>query len=108
MVNIEPADDGVVEPGMLVDVRYVDDSEGETLLLAEREGCFSSGVETCSPNSPLGRALLGACEGEYRQYRLPNGTQTTVRVVRVIPYREDHASRAGSANEQHCDEPRGN
>lgn len=86
VVGQQPPDDGVAEPGMVVTIRYAGDPDTETLLLAEREQdpCFD--VETCSLDSPLGRALADSREGEQRQYHLPNGQTMTVTLIRAVPY----------------------
>jgi hypothetical protein len=55
-------------------------------LLAERERDAYPDVEICSPNSPLGRALVGAAEGEEREYCLPEGQSITVVLIRAVPY----------------------
>lgn len=86
VVGQEPPDDGIVEPGMVVTVRFEDEQESDTFLLAERDEGVAPGVEVCSPGSPLGRALVGAAEGERRSYALPDGRASTVRVVRAVPY----------------------
>lgn len=92
VVGQEPPDDGIVEPGMVVTVRYENDEETETLLFAERDEGVTPGIEVCSPGSPLGRALAGAKEGEQRSYPLPDGRTMAVWVVRAVPY--GHAASA--------------
>jgi transcription elongation factor GreA len=79
-------DDGIAEPGMVLTVTYPDDGDEETFLLAEREQDAYPDVEICSPDSPLGRALVGAREGEQRQYDLPDGQAVTVTLLRAVPY----------------------
>jgi transcription elongation factor GreA len=86
-VGQEPPDDGIAEPGMVLTVRYEGDAETETFLLAGRDEGLAPGVEVCSPESPLGRAIAGAKEGERRQYPLPDGRMMTVQLVRAVPYR---------------------
>ncbi|GAA5115251.1 GreA/GreB family elongation factor [Pseudonocardia adelaidensis] len=86
VVGREPPDDGIVEPGMVVTVRYENEEETETLLFAERDEGVPPGIEVCSPGSPLGRALVGAEEGEQRSYPLPDGRTMAVWVVRAVPY----------------------
>lgn len=92
VVGQEPPDDGIVEPGMVVTVRYENDEETETLLFAERDEGVPPGIEVCSPGSPLGRALAGAKEGEQRSCPLPDGRTMAVWVVRAVPY--GHAASA--------------
>jgi transcription elongation factor GreA len=83
-VGAAPESSGVAEPGMVVTVRY-DDSETEQFLLATREqGSFGS-VDVVSPNAPLGRAVLGAKEGESREYELPDGGRMRVTLVETHP-----------------------
>jgi transcription elongation factor GreA len=86
VVGQEPPDDGIAEPGMVLTVAYGDDADEETFLLAEREQDADPELEICSPDSPLGRALGGAAEGERREYRLPDGRSMTVTLVRAVPY----------------------
>lgn len=87
VVGQEPPDDGIAEPGMVLTVAYADGDE-ETFLLAEREqDAYPDVDEVCSPDSPLGRALVGAAEGERREYELPDGRRTAVTLVRAVPYR---------------------
>jgi transcription elongation factor GreA len=90
VVGQEPPDDGIAEPGMVLTVAFGDDADGsadeETFLLAEREQDAYPDVEICSPDSPLGKALVGAAEGERREYELPDGRSMSVRLVRAVPY----------------------
>lgn len=86
VVGDAPPDDGVAEPGMVLTVRYPDDQESETFLLAHRGEGDHPDVETCSPDSPLGRALEGAREGMTREYLLPNGQVQQVTLERAAPY----------------------
>ena len=79
-----PPDDGVVEPGMVVTVRYGDGDEVETFLLGVR-GAEDDGIEVYSPRSPLGQALLGATPGTRREYVLPNGGRQCVTVLAAAP-----------------------
>ncbi|CRK61580.1 Transcription elongation factor GreA [Alloactinosynnema sp. L-07] len=84
-VGEAPTVDGVAQPGMVLTVRYGDDDE-EQFLLATREEGGEGGLEVYSPESPLGRALLGAKEGETREYALPNGKTQKVTLTKAVPY----------------------
>lgn len=86
VVGESPPDDGIAEPGMLLTVRYHDDQETATFLLAHREE--NGRVEICSPHSPLGRAISGAREGAMCEYRRPDGEVGHVTLERVVPYDE--------------------
>ena len=76
-------DDGVAEPGMVLTVRFADTGDTETFLLGVR-GAEGSDMEVYSPNSPLGRALLGATPGDHRDYLLPNGREQRVTLVAAV------------------------
>ncbi len=84
-VGDPPTTAGVAEPGTVLTVRY-DDGDEETFLLGSREEGAHGDLEVYSPNSPLGKALLGASEGESRQYQLPNGASMTVTLVKAEPF----------------------
>ena len=85
-VGEAPAADGVAEPGMVLTVRYEGDDGTEEFLLATREEGAHGSLEVYSPSSPLGRALLGAKEGETREYELPNGNTMKVSLIKAVPY----------------------
>lgn len=87
LVGQDPPDDGVAEPGMVLTVRYEDDQETETFLLAHyEEGAYPDALMTCSPDSPLGRALPGKRQGETVQCVLPNGQTMEITLLRAVPY----------------------
>lgn len=86
-VGEAPKNDGVAEPGMVLTVRYEGDDEEEEFLLATREEGAHGEMEVYSPSSPLGAALLGAKQGETREYELPNGGTMKVTLTRAVPYR---------------------
>ena len=86
-VGVRPADDGIVEPGMVVTVVYNgDDDDQETFLLGSREEGAHGSLQVYSPQSPLGASILGAVPGESREYALPNGRAQKVTVVAAEPY----------------------
>jgi transcription elongation factor GreA len=92
---------------MVITIEYAGDPSTETVLLADREqrADDENEMEICSPNSPLGRSLLGAKQGERRHYRLPDGQEMTVSLVRVVPYQRQHteppSSRELTTSEPH-------
>ncbi|GHC95988.1 transcription elongation factor GreA [Nocardiopsis terrae] len=91
VVGEAPPDDGIAEPGMVVTVRYGDDPEPETFLLGVRDRADADGIPVCSPDSPLGRALIGAAQGEERTYTAPSGRTLGVSLVRAVPYGPESA-----------------
>ena len=82
-VGQAPADNGVVEPGMVVTV----DLGGEelTFLLGSREVSDAS-LDVYSEKSPLGAAINGHKAGDSTSYQAPNGKQVTVKVLQAKPY----------------------
>jgi len=86
-VGVSPADNGVVEPGMVVTIAYDgDDDDRETFLLGSREEGVHGSLQVYSPQSPLGQAILGASRGESREYILPNGRVQKVAVLDAKPF----------------------
>ncbi|NYI93155.1 transcription elongation GreA/GreB family factor [Amycolatopsis endophytica] len=85
VVGQPPPDDGVAEPGMVLTVRFDDETTTETFLLGARDGA-ADGLEVYSADSPLGRALTGARQGESRSYTVPSGATVRVTLVSAVPY----------------------
>lgn len=84
VVGEAPADDGVVEPGMVVVVRMFGDEE--TFLLGSREIAGDSDLDVYSEQSPLGAAINGKKAGDTVSYEAPNGKSIEVEVVSATPY----------------------
>lgn len=88
-VGEAPADDGMVEEGMKVTIRFKGDTDTETFLLGSRELLSmdsSVDLDVYSPTSPLGQAILGKYAGETATYEAPNGKQITVEIVEAKPF----------------------
>jgi transcription elongation factor GreA len=88
-VGETPEDDGIVEPGMIVEIRFDGDDETETFLLGSRELLAldaSVDIEVYSPQSPLGAAIAGKRPGDAVSYETPNGASVGVEVVAAKPY----------------------
>ena len=83
-VGEAPADDGIVEPGMIVVARIAGDEE--TFLLGSREIAGDSDLDVFSEKSPLGAAILGHKEGETLSYVAPNGKDIKVEILSAKPY----------------------
>jgi transcription elongation factor GreA len=82
-VGERPADDGVVEPGMVVTADIA--GEKETFLLGSREAADES-LEVYSERSPLGTAIMGLKVGEKTTYTAPSGKDITVKILKAKPY----------------------
>jgi transcription elongation factor GreA len=88
-VGETPPDDGVVEPGMKVTIRFVDLGDTETFLFGARELADfdpSVNLDVYSPKSPLGAAIDGRKKGETVAYKAPNGTELKVEIVEAVPF----------------------
>lgn len=85
-VGEAPADDGVVEPGMVVTIAFDGDEDDTiTFLMASREYA-STDIETYSPQSPLGKGVNGKKVGDVAKYELPNGKTASVTILAAKPY----------------------
>ena len=84
-VGETPANDGIVEPGMVVTYKFVGDKETEKFLLGARE-IEPEGLTVYSPQSPLGSAILGAKKGDTVTYTAPNGKDLQVEIVDAVPF----------------------
>ena len=83
-VGAAPADDGIVEPGMLVEARIAGDPE--TFLLGSREIAGDSDINVYSEKSPLGAAIQGKKAGDTVSYTAPNGKSISVEIISAKPY----------------------
>ena len=88
-VGEELKDNGVVEPGMVVEAEIA----GKTMkfLLGSREVADSlvgedSDLQVFSEKSPMGTAINGHKAGESVTYTAPNGKDITVKIVDAKPF----------------------
>jgi transcription elongation factor GreA len=80
-VIVETRDEGQVATGSIVALRYEGDDEVERYLIGSIEE-RPDGLPVVSPQSPLGRALIGHSPGDSVEYQAPSGT-LKVEVVEV-------------------------
>lgn len=88
-VGAAPADDGLVEAGMKVTIRFAGDTDTQTFLLGSRELLSrdsSVDLDVYSPTSPLGAAISGKSVGDTVTYAAPNGRDITVEIVDAKPF----------------------
>ncbi|GGC92501.1 transcription elongation factor GreA [Tersicoccus solisilvae] len=83
-VGEAPADDGIVESGMVVTALIAGDEE--TFLLGSREVAVGTDLSVFSEKSPLGAAILGLKKGDSTHYTAPNGKDIAVEIVEAKPY----------------------
>lgn len=84
VVGEAPADDGVVEPGMVVTATVAGDKM--TFLIGSREAAEGSGMNIYSEKSPLGTALIGRSAGETTSYTTPTGASVEVVIHEAKPF----------------------
>jgi transcription elongation factor GreA len=84
VIGETPADDGIVEPGMLVTVEMFGDEE--TFLLGNREIADGSDLQVFSEKSPMGAAVNGKSVGDTTSYEAPNGKTIEVKILHAKPY----------------------
>jgi len=83
-----PADDGVVEHGMVIEAEVA----GRTLkfLLGSREIDVTlpagSDRKVFCEKSPLGAAIMGAKQGDEVTYTAPNGKELSAKIISATPY----------------------
>lgn len=83
-VGQAPADDGVVEPGMVVEATV--GGEEMTFLLGSREGAEDTDLEVYSSSSPLGQAIMGHKTGDTVTFKAPSGASIAVDIGKVSPF----------------------
>lgn len=93
-------EEGVAHIGSVVHVYYNGDEDNkETFLIGTRAAASDNkDLETYSEQSPLGAAIVGAREGETREYTAPNGNTISVTIVTAAPYDSDKAATPRAAN----------
>jgi|SRR5665811_103926 len=88
-VGEQRADDGLVESGMIVTIRFAGDKGTEQFLLGSRELLAlddSVDYTVYSPESPMGLAIMGKSEGDTASYTAPNGKELKVEIVDAKPF----------------------
>jgi transcription elongation factor GreA len=81
-------DDGLVEPGMVVTVRFAADGSETTFLLGSRDlAALDPDLEMdlYSPTSPLGGAITGRYVGDTVSYTAPSGAQE-ITIASAVPF----------------------
>ena len=76
-----------VAPGTVVTIYFDDDAaDTETFLLGSREIAATTDLTVYSPESALGKAILGSRAGQTVTYTAPSGADIKVTVVKFEPY----------------------
>lgn len=79
---VEAINDGTVQTGTIVELRYEGDDDTEKFLYGSIEE-RQDGMDNLSPGSPLGVALQGAKAGDMVSFETPAGGSLSVEVVSV-------------------------
>lgn len=82
-------DDGVVEPGMVVEAEIA--GKAMKFLLGSREVADSlvgedSDLQVFSEKSPMGAAINGHKAGDTVSYQAPNGKEISVKIISAKPF----------------------
>jgi transcription elongation factor GreA len=86
-VGDAPTTGDSVAPGTVVTIHFDDDAaDTETFLLGSREISATTDLEVYSPESALGKAILGARPGQTVTYTAPSGADIKVTVVKFEAY----------------------
>ena len=84
VVGEAPADNGVVEPGMVVEATVA--GERMTFLVGSREVADGTELDVYSDQSPLGAAIVGHARGETTSYATPSGKTIEVVIHDAKPF----------------------
>lgn len=85
-VGETPADDGVVEAGMVVTATI--GGREATFLLGARDAGEGLNMPVYSPTAPLGKAIVGLTAGKKVAYEAPSGAKIDVEIISAVPYGE--------------------
>lgn len=80
-------DDGVVEAGMRITVKFHSDDSVETFLLGSRDLVQAGAdIDVYSPTSPLGTAINGHRVGDDVSFTAPSGVELVVTIIAATPF----------------------
>lgn len=76
-----------VAPGTVVTIQFDDDvDDTETFLLGSREIAATTDLTVYSPESALGKSILGHSRGDTVKYTAPSGAEIKVKVIDFKPF----------------------
>ena len=100
-VGETPADDGIVEPGMVVTALVA--GREQKFLLGSRDAGGDLGVQVFSSQAPLGAAVMGHRKGDTLTYEAPNGREITVESEQgAFSFTQHHAPLSSSSVSALC------
>lgn len=84
-VGETPADDGIVEPGMVVTALVA--GREQTFLLGSRDAGGDLGIQVFSTQAPLGAAVIGHKAGDTIEFEAPTGRMIEVEILDAKPFK---------------------
>ncbi len=84
VVGESAKDDGVVAQGTVVSLTM--NGSEMTFLLGSAEIAEGTDIEVYSPDSPIGKVILGAKVGDNVTFFAPNGKEREINIVDVKPF----------------------
>jgi len=84
VVGESAKDDGVVAQGTVVSLTM--NGSEMTFLLGSAEIAEGTDIEVYSPDSPIGKVILGAKIGDNVTFFAPNGKEREISIVNVKPF----------------------
>jgi transcription elongation factor GreA len=76
-----------IGPGTVVTIQFDDDEDDtETFLLGSREIAATTDLTVYSPESALGKSIMGAGNGDTVTYTAPSGVEIKVTIVKFEAY----------------------
>ena len=83
-VGETPADDGIVEPGMVVTAIVA--GREQTFLLGSRDAGGDLGTQVFPAQAPLGAAVIGHKAGDKLSFKAPTGRMIDVEIIEATPF----------------------
>ena len=84
-IGTPPSEIVVITIGHVVTVEF-SDGEKEKFWLVSREEAQHATIDVYSPDSPLGKAVLGKKQGDQSSFALPNGKEISITIKKVETY----------------------
>ena len=84
-IGTPPSEIGVITIGHVVTVEF-SDGKKEKFWLVSREEAQHATIDVYSPDSPLGKAVLGKKQGDQSSFALPNGKEISITIKKVETY----------------------
>ena len=84
-VGETPADDGIVEPGMVVTALVA--GREQKFLLGSRDAGGDLGIQVFSAQAPLGAAVIGHKAGDKLSFKAPTGRMIDVEILDAKPFK---------------------